>query len=357
VTQPSAPSHPLHTRVWGRPRRHPRAVFAATVMDGLLGNLARLAGGFRAADPGRYGVTRQRDLAYRDGGSPFHLLDIYRPSRPAGPGPHPCVLYIHGGGFRVLSKDSHWLMGIAFARRGYTVLNVNYRLAPASRYPAAIEDVCQAFLWAVEHARELNIDLDRLAIAGESAGANLTAALAVATAYERPEPWARAVFETGVQPRAVCPAAGILQVSDPGRFRRKWADLPRMVDAVIHDVAACYLPLRTANLDLADPLVFLEQGRRPDRPLPPFYVPVGTRDPLLDDTRRLERALWTLGVPVVASYFPGEVHAFHALTWRPAAKACWREMLDFVDERCRPEAPLRTPRPAGRRPRKRARAA
>jgi acetyl esterase len=72
-----------------------------------------------------------------------------------------------------------------------------------------------------------------------------------------------------------------------------------------------------------------------DRPLPAFFAPVGTRDPLLDDTRRLEKALGMLNVPCEARYYPGGIHAFHALVWDPAARRCWRDALAFLDRHMR----------------------
>jgi len=94
--------------------------------------------------------------------------------------------------------------------------------------------------------------------------------------------------------------------------------------------------------ELADPLRVLEESvaglavqRGWDRPLPPFFAPVGTRDPLLDDTRRLEKALVALNVPCEARYYPGGIHAFHALVWDPAARRCWRDALAFLDRNMR----------------------
>jgi acetyl esterase len=79
-------------------------------------------------------------------------------------------------------------------------------------------------------------------------------------------------------------------------------------------------------------LLVLERARAPQRPLPTFYAFVGTKDPLLDDTRRLARALTQHGVPHAVRYYPGEVHAFHALVFRRVARDCWRDMLGFVAE-------------------------
>jgi acetyl esterase len=171
-------------------------------------------------------------------------------------------------------------------------------------------------------------------LAGESAGANLATALAVATCYERPEPWARAAWDTGVLPRAVLAACGVLQVSDPARFWRR-KRLSRFVIDRFEEVTESYLgsaaAAPAAERELADPLLVLERGIPPARPLPAFFAPVGTADPLLDDTRRLDRALKRLGVPCEARYYPGEPHAFHAFVFRERARECWRHAFEFLE--------------------------
>ena len=285
-----------------------------------------------ASRPERHGLERVRDIAYRQPVRRAHLLDVYRPVRRAEP--LPAVLYVHGGGFRILSKDSHWIMGLAFARRGMVVFNVSYRLAPEHPFPAAVEDVCAAYRWVVDNAAAWGADPTRLVLAGESAGANLVTALTVAACWRRPEPWAREVFDTGIVPRAVLPACGMHQVSDPGRFGRR-RSLNKFLDDRLQEVSEAYLrgvpPEAGPALDLADPLVFLERGPAPERPLPSFFAGVGTRDPLLDDTRRLAAALERHGADVQAAYYPGELHAFHALVFLRQARRFWGDTYRFLD--------------------------
>src|SRR5262249_14786074 len=228
----------------------------AFFVDNAFRGLSRLGQLHPHAAPAHHGVDVIRDVAYRPTGRRAHRLDVYVPRDATAP--MPVVLYVHGGGFRILSKETHWAMGLAFARRGYLVFNINYRLAPAWRFPAAVEDACAAYTWAIDNAERFGGDGDRLIVAGESAGANLATALAICATTRRPEPWARAVFDAGVVPRAVLPACGILQVSDPGRFARR-RRLPSYVTDRIDEVAQGYLgPAPPENLDLADPVVFLE---------------------------------------------------------------------------------------------------
>lgn len=272
-----------------------------------------------------------RDLAYREGGSSAHLLDIYRPD--SGSRPLPVVFYVHGGGFRILSKDTHWLMGLLFARHGYLVVNVNYRLAPTYPFPAAVEDVCDAWSWTLDHVAAFGGDPQRLVLAGESAGGNLILALTLCLCSARTEPFAERLQRGAVLPRAVWSACGLLQASDVERFYvpGTW---PRWLLDHLVEISAAYLPpdqdRPRYELDLADPLVALERGVSLTRPLPPVLLTAGTADPLVDDTRRLERELGRRKSPFVARYYEGERHAFHAFYYRRQAKQCWRDAFAFL---------------------------
>lgn len=289
-----------------------------------------------ASNPARHDVEVLRDIAYRDTGLAAHRLDIWRPTTPFE-GPRPTVLYVHGGGFRILSKETHWMMALAFARKGYVVANIDYRLVPESPFPAAVEDTFAAWEWVLDHIAEYGGDPSRVVVAGESAGANLVTALTIATCFERPEPWAQDVFARGEVPIAALPACGILDVSHPERFEN--IPMHRIVRDRVGEVCGGYLRGSVPSLsrDLADPLVFLESDAEPVRPLPPFFAPVGTSDPLLDDGRRLKAALDARGVENEVPEYEGEHHAFHAFVWRENARKCWDDTYAFLER----HAPLR----------------
>jgi acetyl esterase len=317
--------------------RRVRSLVASAFFEGLSAT-ARL---HPAASPKRHGVEVESDIIYGPHGEE-NRLDIYRPVH--RPGPWPVVFYVHGGAFHLLSKDTHWLMGLVFARFGYLVVNISYRLAPKHPYPAAIEDTCNAYVWMAQRLKELGGDRNRVAVAGESAGGNLISALTLAATQRRPEPWAKAVFDCGVVPRAAMPFCALLEVTNIERFGRR-KRLNRWVDGALRDASYSYLnglsPEPGPDLELADPLRVIETAAGVPheesfaRTLPPFFAPVGTKDPLLDDTRRLEKALSALGVPCEARYYPGGYHAFHALVWDPVARRCWRDALAFLDRHMR----------------------
>ncbi len=309
-----------------------RRSVGAFFTDGFFEGGSNLGKLLPISNPRYHDVEVETNLVYGDPSVAEHRLDVHRPKKHRGP--LPTVLYLHGGGFRVLSKETHWLFALLFSRRGYLVLNIDYRLAPKHPYPAAIEDTCMAYCWAVKEAARLGGDPSRLIVAGESAGANLATALVLAATYKRPEPFARAVFDTGVVPAAALPAYGFLQISDPERYSRRYR-LSGFTQDRLAEVADAYLhgaqidPDR--GLDLADPLVAFERGEPPDRPLPPFCVHCGTRDILIDDSRRLEAALGKLGAKCETGWFDSEIHGFNAFVMRPNARRSWRETFDFLD--------------------------
>src|SRR5581483_11021724 len=174
-----------------------------------------------------------RDVAY--GPHRYHRLDIYRPE--FAPRPLPVLLYIHGGGFMMCSKETHHAIAVTHAARSdYLVFNIDYRLAPHFQYPAAHEDACRAYAWVARHCASYGGDPNHIVVAGESAGGNLALAVAVAASYPRPESWARAVYDAPVRPLAVQPIMPYLQVSDPGRHAMSSARSFMALD-VAYDIA------------------------------------------------------------------------------------------------------------------------
>ena len=310
-----------------------RRAAGAAVVDNFFRGLSVLGRFDPRNDPQKQDVEVFQDVPYKATGDPGHLLAVFRPADAHGS--LPVILYIHGGGFRILSKDTHFGMAMQFARRGYLVFNINYRLAPRHPYPAAVQDACHAYEWVVEHAEGFGGDLGKFILAGESAGGNLVASLTAAASWRRDEPWARAVYDTEVVPRAVLPACGMFQVSNIERLTGQ-EDVSWFIADRLEEIPHAYLGRSRLTApderEMADPLLIFERGITPDRKLPAFFLPVGTKDVLIDDTRRMEAALDELGVQHRACYYPGEIHAFHAFIWRRQARKCWGQKFAFLEE-------------------------
>ncbi len=280
-------------------------------------------------------VKVERNVPYRPTRKRAHLLDIYR-SRDAN-STLPTILYIHGGAFSMLSKDTHRIMAYILAAQGYQVFNINYRLGPVHSYPKPLKDVMAALEWVLDNGAKYGADASRLAIIGESAGANLATSLTYCATHPRLEPFTRAIFERAPEIGCVAPLYGMLDLHDVERFWRdpdKGRRLPAWIKAEIRGTARSYLGSRVRRalqFPLASPLRLFERPAPPgSRPLPPFFTTVGTADPLLPDTIRLREALEGSGTSCELHVFQGEIHAFNVLLWREAARAQWGALFDFL---------------------------
>ncbi len=264
-------------------------------------------------------------------------LDILQPKRP---GPHPVLIYLHGGAFAIGSKRTHRALAVAYASQGYLVCNVDYRLAPQHPFPAAIEDACAAWSWAADHVGDHGGDTQRMALAGESAGANLALSVVLACCTRRPEPFAAPLFARGLRPAAALLYCGFLQTSMPARYRR--AGVSAFAARLATDAARSYLGQAAehpgAAHALADPLCVVEAMRAPSG-LPPLFIAAGLDDPAAADSRRLEQALRRLQSPFTAHFYAGEPHAFHVMFWRAQAMRCWRDSFQFLREHLPPRDP------------------
>lgn len=118
----------------------------------------------------------QTDIAYVDGGHASQKLDL---ALPEGAGPHPVLVWIHGGGWQ---RGSRSLYGpkLPWAReKGWAFASVGYRFSPEFAHPAHIQDCASAVAWLVKNSERLNLDPKRIMVIGHSSGAHLAALLTV----------------------------------------------------------------------------------------------------------------------------------------------------------------------------------
>ncbi len=217
---------------------------------------------------------------------------------PGGPrsSPAPLLVYLHGGGFVIGDLDTHdGVCRFLAAAAGTTVLAIDYRLAPEHPFPAAVEDAWAGFAWAVANAAALGIDPGRIAVGGDSAGANLAAVVSLlARAGDEATPAMQLLIYPPTDAAADLPS------------RRLFAEGFLLTKTDMDAFERAYLPPGT---DRADPRVSVLLA--PDLSgLPPAYVATAGFDPLRDEGEAYALAMREAGVQVALRRHPGLIHSF-----------------------------------------------
>ena len=236
---------------------------------------------------------------------------LYVPPVPAAD-PSPLLVYYHGGGWVIGDLDTHDdPCRFLAAHSGARVLSVDYRLAPEHPFPAAAEDALAAFRWAVAAAARLGVDPERIAVGGDSAGANLAAATCL-TARESGSP--PPAMQLLIYP--------VTETAGTAASRRTFAEGFLLTRADMDWFEERYLPPGT---DRDDPRVDLINA--PDHSgLPPAYIATAGFDPLRDEGLAYAERLRAAGTPVAARLHPGLVHSYANLTAiSPTARAAMLE--------------------------------
>ncbi len=220
---------------------------------------------------------------------------LYRPT--ASDAGSALLVFYHGGGFVIGDLDSHDdLCRLICRDGGITVLSVDYRLAPEHKAPAAADDAYAAFRWATEHAAELGVDPDRIAVGGDSAGGNLAAVVSQrARTAGAPLPALQLLIYPAVD---VCSETRSKTLFSDGYFLTA-RDMDWFMD----------LYLEGATVDPTDPDVspLLADDLSG---LPPALVLTGGFDPLRDEGIAYAEALRAAGVPVDLREERSLIHGF-----------------------------------------------
>ena len=128
-------------------------------------------------------VNARYNLAYARYGTRELKLDMFQPGG-AGATARPCVVFLHGGGWRSGTREMDWPIAIRVARSGFVTVTVEHRLSPEAKYPAAVHDIKAAIRWLRAHGDEYHIDTNRIAVSGFSSGAQLAALVGVTGGLE-----------------------------------------------------------------------------------------------------------------------------------------------------------------------------
>jgi acetyl esterase len=226
--------------------------------------------------------------------------------------PPPLLVYFHGGGWVIGDLDTHDdPCRFLAAHSGAALLAVDYRLAPEHPFPAAVEDAEAAYVWAVANAARLRVAQSRIAVGGDSAGANLAAAVCL-----------RARDGGGPSPAMQLLIYPVTDAVAKAPSRHTFGDGFLLTRNDMDWFEDHYLP---SDSDRSDPRVSVL--RAPDLSgLPPAYVATAGFDPLRDEGEAFAARLREAGVPVALRRHPGLVHTFANLTAIcPSARAAMLE--------------------------------
>ena len=220
-------------------------------------------------------------------------LRLYRPARP---GPHPVLVYFHGGGWTIGDLDTHDVLCRQLcAAAEVAVVAVDYRLGPEHRFPAAVDDAVAATRWVQRQAQQLGLDAKRLAVGGDSAGGNLAAvvALTLRDAGEAPPAFQLLIYPATDQ-RAVAPSHAS---NGQGYLLTK--------DSVDYYRGHYFSSAAQWNDWRASPLLAADLSG-----LPPALVLTAGYDPLRDEGRQYADAMSAAGVKVQYICFERNLHGF-----------------------------------------------
>jgi len=237
-------------------------------------------------------------------------LDVYVPREVTAP--NPTVIYIHGGGWVGGAKETSWLQLVPYLEAGWSVVNVEYRLARVSLAPAAVEDCRCALRWVIRNAKQYNFDTSKLVVTGHSAGGHLS-------------------LTTGMLPSSAgldreCPGSEDLKVA----AIVNWFGITDVVDLLdgsnMKEYAVAWLssmPNREEIARRVSPLAYVRNG------LPPIITIHGDADPVVPYSHavRLQEALNKAGIPNQLVTIPGGKHGGFSREETARAFTAIREFL------------------------------
>lgn len=223
------------------------------------------------------------------------------------------VLWLHGGGMTIGLPESDDGQSIRFVKEaGCVVISPDYRLAPENPYPIPLDDCFGALLWLHDHAAELNVDPNRIAVAGLSGGGGLALAVALrARDSGGPKP-ALVMAITPMINRALDTPSAMLNFDDPRTLSREGAQ----------QLWGYYLG------DTRETDIYMEPLKDDFHGMPPVYAAAGEIDPFRDDTILLAQKLMAQNVPTELHIYPGVFHGSDGLA--PAAAISIYQVSEYV---------------------------
>lgn len=257
-----------------------------------------------------------------DGPASPLTLRIYQPD---AKGPLPLLLYVHGGGFVIGDLETHDEVCRTLCHDvDAVVVAVDYRLAPEHPFPAAADDVACTLRWVAAHAHALGADPSRIALAGDSAGAQLAAAAALRSAG-------------AIAPRALGLIYPVAQhYSEPSPSMAENGEGKFLTHGVMQWFIDCYLGGRKELARHPDFALLQSQALNT---LPPTWLATMGHDPLRDEGHALALRIAEAGVPTEHRHYADAIHAcIHFTAVSPLGSRVMGDMAAWLRAQLSPRA-------------------
>ena len=237
----------------------------------------------------------------------------------------PCLLYCHGGGFVMPAAPYHYSLVKEYALRAQCkVLFVDYRLAPKHPFPAAPEDCYSAYCHVISHSAELSVDPRRIAVSGDSAGAQLAMLVCLmAKDYNQIMPCGQMLMY---------PAVGHLPESES---MKKYVDTPMCSSRDMEKYYKYYMQNENIRKgEYSSPI-----KAQSYKGLPSAYIETAEFDPLHDGGVLYAKRLLDDGIPTVLTNTRGTIHGFDIVLNSPIVRKCVDDRIAFLSDvfACRQE--------------------
>ena len=265
-----------------------------------------------------------------DPGDPDARLDVFYPAQAQAAGSALLtIVWVHGGSFLGGSKDQIASYAKILAGAGYTVAGVDYSLAPERTYPTPLRQVNAALAYLVKNAARLHVDPNRLVLAGDSAGALISAQLAgIVTS---PGYASRIGINAAIEPRQLVGVLLYCGTYDMGKAARG-----ERIGWLVRTAMWSYSGRRDFVND--SKLATLSILDYVTAQFPATFISVGNADPLAPQSRRFAGSLERLGVQVDALFFPDDYapplpHEYQFRLDLGAAQQALQQSLQFLAAR------------------------
>ena len=226
-------------------------------------------------------------------------------------------------------------MSYQFANLGFTVCSMNYRLAPDFPCPSALVDAQKAYLWWVDNVPRYGGSIDRITVAGESAGANLACGLALATC--RPFPLLEDLFYRGKRPSsilAICPFIEIEVNKRKTRHQNKTYPLQNnlVFEQFLRNIESQYQPNKHP---LGSILHSFSHSEPYFHKMPNFYIAGGKKDPVFLDSIDLYQTLQEKNIRSELHTYPAG-HNFQTYLWLKQSQIFWKDLEQYFKKQSFP---------------------